>query len=157
MRLPRPRFTVRRLMIAVAVVAGALAFISATTDVNGSGWATIPLQFTVLDATTGKPVSEATIRLTIGPEYQANPTGPDGRTTLVIRAMCGSSGPIFRRRRGVNYGFWRLEVEAKGYLKFRSNLEKYTTDRDRRFHDYDAIPPPIVIRLRTSPDPPEPE
>ena len=44
-------------------------------------------------------------------------------------------------------------LEAKGYLKFRSNLEKYTTDRDQRFHNYEAIPPPIVIRLRTSPDP----
>jgi hypothetical protein len=154
--MKRPRFTVRRLMVAVAVVAGVLAFISVDCGPEGSGFASIPLQFTVLDAVTGKPVPGATIRLlrVIEPEYQANPTELDGRTALVIRARCGISGGIINRRwRGVNYLFWTLEVEAEGYLKFRSSLEKYTTDR--RFHESYGVQPPILIRLRKSPGPPE--
>jgi hypothetical protein len=133
-------------MVAVAMVAVVLACLQLVWRDGWYGQAKVPLRFTVLDAETGRPVSGATIQLVRGPEYLAPPTGNDGRTALIIEARCGGDRGIFGRTRHVNFGYWALHVEAKGYQKFRGSLEKRTSDR--RFHEDGAIPPPIVIRLQ---------
>jgi hypothetical protein len=158
MRLPRPRFTVRSLMVAVAIVA-VLIFMEGEAVVLRNGRATISLQFTVLDADTNRPASGASIRLD-DDGYYGNfvcraIAGRDGGARVTIRTGCGDSGSIIRRNRNVTYWPWTIYAEVDGHQSFKGRLEKYTADR--RFHDYDAIPPPIVIRLRKSPDPPEPK
>jgi hypothetical protein len=152
----QPGFTVRGLMVAVAIVAGFFAFIDFATQAMWTGRATIPLQFTVLDAETGRPISGASIQLVriIEREYLAPPTRMDGGTTITIRAMCGGDGGILRRSRNVSYFPWTILAESNGYQPFRGDLEKRTSDR--RFHDYNAVPPPIVIRLQPSGDPSKP-
>lgn len=135
------------LMVSIIIVLFPL-----TTPVYWLASATVPLQFTVLDAETGLPVSGASIQLlrVIDREYLAPPTGPDGRTTFVIQATSSGYGSvlqrIFSRKRPVNYRLWVIDVEAKGYAKFKGGLEKLTSDR--RFHEKDVVSPPIVIQLQ---------
>jgi hypothetical protein len=122
-------------------------FVLSMADALWVGYATIPLEFIVVDAKTNMPVSGSLVQLKEGPpEYAAPVTGQDGRTRLVIKAMCAGRSSIFRRTRSVNYGFWEARVEAVGYETFRDALSNLT--RDHRYHDQNAVLPPILIELR---------
>ena len=125
-------------------------FVLSMADALWVGSATIPLEFIVVDANTNMPVSGSLVQLKEGPpEYVAPVTGQDGRTRLVIKAMCAGRSSIFRRTRSVNYEFWEARVEADGYETFRDVLSNLT--RDPRYHDQNAVLPPIQIELRQKP------
>lgn len=144
MGLPRVRFTVRAMMVAVAVVALLLV---AQPEAVWVGHATIPLGFLILDASTGRPIEGASIHLDLekeNPDYKAT-TGPDGHAEVVIQAMTTGRSSMVRHTRTVNYGKWMLVVAADGYESLTDDLRKLTLEP--RYH-YDAAPPPVVIRLR---------
>ena len=117
---------------------------------NEAGWVgqtTVPLEIVVVDAETNEPVSGTLVQLKEGsPEYAAPVTGQDGRTKLIIETLCGGRSSMFRQTRSVNYGFWEMRVEADGYNTFTEALSNLT--RDPRYHEKNAVPPPILIRIR---------
>src|SRR4051794_5749504 len=95
MRLPCVRFTVRRMMIAVAVVAcGVWTLLRWDSDNGialGVGHVRIPIVFLVSDSDSGRPIEGAMILLR-DRDYDSNPvppyvldlkTGPDGRATVL--------------------------------------------------------------------------
>ena len=145
--------TLRQLMISVAVVAGLFVFIDSNTHSLWIGRTTIPLRFTVLDADTNQPISGSKVRLDDDGYYESpkywETTGLDGMTKITIRTGCTGSGGVLRGSRNVTYWPWTIFAESDGYQTFEGRLEKHTGDR--RFHDYNAAPPPIVIRLHNSP------
>ena len=53
------RFTVRRLMIAVAVIAGTLALLGSMRGAYWAAFANVPLRFTILDDASGLPIPQA--------------------------------------------------------------------------------------------------
>jgi hypothetical protein len=110
------------------------------------GFATVPLRFIVLDSATQRPVPAASIRLYGDPAYVAHPTGPDGTTTVTIKAMCSGRSSILRQTRTVNYGRWQLRVDAEGYVGLQGELTDRTTDG--RFHEGKTAPPMIKVLLR---------
>jgi hypothetical protein len=141
-----PRFTVRRLKAAVAVIAVAFAFLMSMKGAYWTAFSNIPLQFTVLDDATGRPVPKAIVRLPGSFAYQAPPTDDDGNTTVVIRAMCSGEATIGHRTRYANFSPWRIRVLALGYKTSVGSLEDRT--KDPRFHEENPDLPPIVIRMK---------
>jgi hypothetical protein len=161
MRLPRVRFTVRRMMIAVAAVAFLLWLVlrwDADTGVSlGIGHASIPIVFVVQESGSDRPVEGATIHLQ-DPDYEDTPnppyvldlkTGPDGQATVLsdwtFHASEGIPSGKLRFYR-VRYPPWEMRFSAEGYQGVAASFRDYES-KDRRFHE-DAPPPPIVIRLR---------
>ena len=141
MQVPRLRFTIRRLMAVIAVVAfGTWMLIVNTGEALWVGQASIPLEFLILDASTGKPIAGAYINLPDPRVNYATTSGPDGRATLVISATIAGRGS---RTRSVNYR-WEALVTADEYGIVRAALRDFTLDP--RYHS-DPAPPPIVIRL----------
>ena len=127
-------------IVAPMVLAVILLAIPLFQDAAWVGSATIPLEFLILDASTGRPVSGASVALAEGdPEYRAT-TGPDGTARLIIRAMIGGRSGT----RSVNYGHWALVISADGYKGVNDDLRHHT--RDPRYHS-EAVPPPIVVRI----------
>jgi hypothetical protein len=111
------------------------------------GHVTVQLDFIVVDAETNMPVSGSLVQLKEGqPEYAAHVTGQDGRTKIIVEAMCAGRSSIFRQTQTVNYGPWEARVEADGYKTFRDALSNLT--RDHRYHDKNAVSPLILIQLR---------
>lgn len=151
--MPQPRFvprlTVRWLMVAVAVVAGTLAFLMSRDGAYWVGFADVPLRFTILDDASGRPISHASVRLPGSPVYEAPPTGADGETTVVIKVMCSGQMSLLQRTRHANFLSWGIRVVAPGYRTFTGSLEDRT--RDPRFHEKNPDPPPIVIRMKREP------
>jgi hypothetical protein len=143
------RFTVRRLMVAVAVIEGTLAFLVSMKGAYWAAFANIPLRFTVLDDATGLPIANAIVRLPGSSAYQAPPTDDDGNTTVLIKVMCSGEAKIGRRTRYANFSPWRIRVLAPGYKTSMGSLEDRT--RDPRFHEENPDPPPIVIRMEREP------
>ena len=96
MRLPRVRITVRRMMIAVAASAFLLA-LGSCADRVWSGHASVPLEFLILDTSTGRPIVGASVSLgeVHRTEYAAS-TGLDGRAKLVRYTEAG----LAQARRG---------------------------------------------------------
>lgn len=143
------RLSVREMILVVAIAAFAIALaIALSPDAYWVGGASIPIDFLVLDASTGQPIGGASVRLAEGnPEYQAT-TDPTGKARIVIQATTAGRSSLRRRTRSVNYGRWWLVVSAIGYMPLEDDLGRYT--RDRRYH-YDASPPPIVIRIASDP------
>lgn len=138
------RFTMRRMMFAVGIMAGFLFLVSSLFEAVWVGRATIPLEFVILDDSTGKPIRGASIWLTEGtPEYRAT-ADSNGRAKLLIRATVAGHSSRVRSTRAVNYGSWRLVVAGGG---FDLNADLRMLTKDARYH-YDATPPPIVIRLK---------
>jgi hypothetical protein len=139
---------VGRMMVAVAVVTvAALVLTTILTEAAWSGHASIPLEFLILDAATGRAIDGASIRLVEGdPEYQAT-TGPDGRAKVLLWATVGGRSSFLRDTRAVNYA-WTFLVDCNGYRSVTENLREVT--RDARYHS-DPAPPSIVIRLEQSP------
>jgi hypothetical protein len=155
MKLSSTRFTVRWLMVAVAAVAGILAFLASMKDAYWVGFANVPLRFTILDDASGRPISRASVRLPGSTVYEAPPTGDDGKTTVVIRVMCSGQVGILRRTRHANFLSWNIRVVAPGYRTFTGSLENRT--QDPRFHEENPDPPPIVIRMEREPERPASE
>jgi hypothetical protein len=147
MRLPRVRFTVRRLMVVVAIIALlSLVLAALLTEAAWSGHESIPLEFLILNASTGQAIEGASIRLIEGnPEYQAT-SGPDGRAKVLLHANVGGRSSLLRETRAVNYE-WALLVNCKGYREVTESLREVT--RDARYHS-DQVSPSIVIRLEPS-------
>ncbi len=147
MRLSRVRFTVRRMIVALAASATLLAFESCSDRV-WSGHASVPLEFLILDAPTGRPIAGASVWLgEVQPEYAAS-TGPDGRAKFVVLAhTAGRSSQLGSSTRSVDYE-WALSVSVEGYEDVYEALKDHT--RGPRYHSGE-VPPPIVIRL--SPEP----
>jgi hypothetical protein len=135
----------RRLMVAVAVIAGTLAFLVSMKGAYWAAFANIQLRFTVLDDATGLPIPRAIVRLPGSSAYQAPPTDDDGNTTVVIKVMCSGEATICHRARYANFSPWRIRVLAPGYKTSMGSLEDRT--RDPRFHEENPGPPPIVIRM----------
>jgi hypothetical protein len=142
-------------MVAVIVVAGTLAFLMSAIEVYWVGFAKVPLRFTILDDASGRPISRASVRLPGCTVCEATPTGDDGKTKVVIRVMCSSQGNILRTTRHANFSPGSIRVVAAGYTTFTGSLENHT--QDPRFHEENPDPPPIVIRMKREPDPPEPK
>jgi hypothetical protein len=145
MELRRPRFTVIALMGLVAACGIAMAvLVNFSSEADWVGFASIPLEFVVVDAASGKPIDGAAIDLTeSSPEYSAV-TGTDGRAKLIIHALISGRSSLRRETRSVNYS-WGLTVTCDRYEPVYEALQNVT--RDTRFHS-DKAPPPIVIRLK---------
>ncbi|WP_309379033.1 hypothetical protein [Paludisphaera borealis] len=113
-------------------------------DAVWSGQATIPLEFVVLGASTGRPIEGAVIRQMdeTGSKYEAV-AGPDGRVKIAIQARIAGRSSLLRRTRSVNYQ-WLLDVTADRHERLNEDLGRLT--RDPAYH-YGPVPPPIVIRL----------
>ena len=118
-----PRFTLRWLMVVVAIVAWILAFLMSTKGAYWVGSANIPLRFTILDDASGRPISQAIVRLPGDTVYEATPTGDDGKTTVVIRVMCSGRVSILRKTRDADFSSWHIRVVAPGYRTFTGSLE----------------------------------
>jgi hypothetical protein len=132
-----------KLIVWIAVTAAFSAFLFAAHEASWVGKATIPLDFLILDASTGKPIAGASISLLRGRSEYAATSGPDGRATIVITATIGGRSSIFRRTRSVNYS-WEIAINADEYEPVHDALQTFT--RDRRYHSEPA-PPTIVVRL----------
>jgi hypothetical protein len=137
-------------MLAVAVVAVAIALLNIGSEAVWVGHATIPLEFLVLDDSTGRPLGGASVRLLVEdtPEREAYPeceatTGPDGRARLTHTSMVTGRESAFRSTRTVNYNL-ALDIKAVEHEEMRVPLRDLT--RDRRFHSRSAAPL-IVIRV----------
>src|SRR5262249_36053321 len=140
MKLPRVRFTVRWLMIAVAVVAVGLGIIlrwDSDTQVSfGVGHVRIPVVFLVTDGGSGRPIGGATVRLR-DRDYDNNPippyaldlkTGPDGRATVLDRwQFYVSTGLPSGRLRfyRVAYPHWEMTFTADGYQPAAAAFAEY--------------------------------
>ena len=151
MTFPPPRFTIRRLMIAVAGSAVALAYVGTGSTKLGCGETTVWLRFHVMDDVNGRPIPGARVELI--QEYGASPiastlTGYDGSASVSCRAGCTSySGPFFRRYRRLFFGE-ALQIRADGYQPVDQLLREYV--RSPAYHD-SALPSPIPIRLKRTP------
>ena len=144
MRLPSFVWLTAWWMIVAATV---LAFVLLLPFLQEAAWvgrASVPLEFLILDATTGRPINGASIWLAEGdPEYQAT-TGTDGTAKLIIQATTAGRSGIFRSVRSAYYDHWSLVISADGYKGLNDDLGRHT--RGPRYHS-DAVPPPIVVRL----------
>jgi hypothetical protein len=133
-------------MIAVAVFAVVMYVLIALPAADWVGGASIPLEFLVLDATTGRPIEGASLRLVLeegrDPEYEAT-TGADGQAKVCIRAMTYGQSFLLRSTRFVRY-HWTLIITADHHVG--ATLSLYELTRGARYHS-DPAPPPIVIRL----------
>jgi hypothetical protein len=153
MWLPRLRFTVRTMMLAVACTALVLSYIGTGTTRLGCGDVNVLLRFRVIDDLDGRPVAGASVRLIR--EYGAPPlastiTGTDGLAPAVSTRAGATwySGPFFRQYRCLSFGD-TIQVEAEGYRSIDEMLHEYTTSSV--YHNAYA-PPPIVIRLKRVPE-----
>ena len=149
MRLPRPRFTLRQLMLCIALIAVGIAMLigACGSEAFWVGEASVPLEFQIRDASAGKPIAGASVGLTKGrSDYQAT-TGPDGRAFLLITTTVGGRSSMFRQTRSVNYS-WALAIKAAGYGAMTCDLHDLT--RTPQYHSAPS-PPPIVIRLAPVP------
>ncbi|WP_165068126.1 hypothetical protein [Paludisphaera rhizosphaerae] len=147
-----PQFTVLRLMVSIAVVAGGLAYLVNTKGAYWAALSNVPLRFTILDDASGRPIPHASVRLPGTPVYESPPTGDDGQTTVVVSVMCSGETGLLRKTRHANFGPWRIRVVAPGYKTFVESLEDHT--QDARFHEENPNPPPIVIRMQREPERP---
>ena len=138
------QFTVLSLMVAVAVLSVVTAvLIRLSPEAAWVGFASIPLEFVILDAPTGQPLEGASVRLIEStPEYDAI-TAADGRAKFVIHAMITGRSSLVRDTRSVKYA-WTLSVTCDGHQGINQNLREIT--QGPRYHS-DPAPPPIVIRL----------
>ena len=145
MKMRRPRFTVITLMGMVATCGIAMAMlVNFSSETVWVGFASVPLEFVVVDAASGKPIDGAAITLTEGkPEYSAV-TGVDGRAKVVVHATISGRSSWRQETRSVNYA-WGLSVTCDRYEPVYEALQNVT--RDKRYHS-DKSPPPIVIRLK---------
>lgn len=146
--MSRFRFRIRTLLALPLAAALLLLALDAMSHTLGAGPpTTVRLPFLVLDAATGGPIAGASIRIAEDRCSGASvgDTDRDGRATaaLTVRSVLDSS--LFRRTRTLDYDAWQLLVSADGYDSPWTSLPTLTSDR--RYHDVDAVPPTIAIRL----------
>jgi hypothetical protein len=146
-----PRFRIRSLLIAVAVVAAGLWLLD-SIGTEGVGSAAVPLTFRVVDADSGRPIPSARIELyghyLDGLMSLTAFAGPDGRATIYYPARFTVRQTAIRpMSRSVDYTA-AVRVPAEGYRTLIVPLCSLTADR--RYH-HDPVPPPIVVRLRKAP------
>jgi hypothetical protein len=144
--------TIRRWILAVAVAAVGIVSLN---FVNGGalwvGHADIPLEFFILDSSTGQPLKGAVLRFvaTDVPSDETEPivceaiTGADGRARLVHTFMTSGYSSALRNTRTVNYNL-ALVIKAADHEEHRAYLWDIT--REPGFHS-DSVPPLTVIRL----------
>jgi len=148
MRVPRVRFTVRRMMVVVAVVAVALAYLGTGSTRLGCGSVSLLLTFHVVDDQDGSPVPGASIGLFrdfSGPAKASATTGTDGSARAVWETgATWYSGPFFRQYRCLSYAEG-LRILAHGYQPEEAILQEFTADS--AYHNRSS-PPPILIRLK---------
>lgn len=147
---PRFRFTIRRMMVAVAVVALTLTYLGSGSTKLGCGSASVLLTFQVVDDRDGRPVAGASVKLFQEWPAPLTPnaiTGADGSTQTVCKTgATWYSGPFFRKYRSLSFGD-ALLIEAKGYQSVQTLVREYV--RDPVYHN-STVPPPIQVRLKCS-------
>jgi hypothetical protein len=160
----RVRFTVWKMMLGVAALAGLLGLIRVfdwdPVRSYGIGHTTIPLVFVVRDAESGDLIERATIRLQ-DRDYDSNPVPPyvlNLKTRRDGQATFGYEASVYMQRRSspgwewrVSYPFWELRIGAEGYLEFATSFEGYADQRGGKVFHKGPLPPtspPIVARLR---------
>jgi hypothetical protein len=125
-----------------------------TITAVGVGYVDVPLEFLVIDESTGFPLESASIWIHdhLGPKFQGSligATGRDGRAKVILDTYFSEGcNSLFRVYRHVNY-LADLRVSAENYQAERFDLRDFT--EGPRYH-YDEVPPPIVIRLRKRQD-----
>jgi len=134
----------RHWRITAAVVAVGAVLLFSLNEADWVGHAQIPLEFVVLDSTTGHPIEGGSLRLLLedDPVYEAT-TGSDGRARFVGQFMTGGRSSILRRTRVVNYNLM-VAITADGYQALSVGL--YELTKESRYHS-DPYPPTIVIQL----------
>jgi hypothetical protein len=138
----------RRWMITATVAVVGTAMLFALPSADWVGHAQIPLEFVILDGSTGSPIEGATVRLLLDDDPQhAATTGPAGRLRVVLQFTTGGRSSVLRRTRVVNYNLM-VTITAVGHQPLSVALAEPT--REPRYHS-DPNPPPIVIRLAPSP------
>ena len=139
--MPLPRLT--RMQIGYIGVAVVILWAALPKMVFWTAYASIPLEFLILDAKSGRPIQGASVEFVMrGPEMRAS-TGQDGVAKVVGRFRVGGRADIFQRTRAVNY-YEDLRISADGYHVLHDELDRYTGMP--RYHS-EPIPPRIVIRL----------
>jgi hypothetical protein len=149
----RLRFGMRSLL-ALPLIVGLLLSLpiwSCTTCIDDCIPITIPLSIVVVDDSEGYTIQSASIMIP-KPLWSkasfATLTGTDGRASIVLDTMCSDGyNTVFRVHRRVSYPS-EVHVSAQGYQSKRFVLADRT--EDPRYH-YNAVPPPITVRLRRLP------
>ncbi|WP_435011516.1 hypothetical protein P12x_002829 [Tundrisphaera lichenicola] len=145
------RFTVRRMMVAVAFVASVMGLFITTpawvTNCGRHGDASVPLVFHAVDDRDGRPVVGAKVEM---PDEMGSPsivmTEADGSARTACQArFTMNRNPFVRPYRVFTY--WdQLRVRADGYQPVEGMLRDFMTDpafrTDRTAH------PPILIRMK---------
>lgn len=153
----RFRFTIRDLMAAVATVALMCFLICLANEHLLVGVVTqcydgrtVPIQFAIVDAETGRPVPGARVKLSRqNDRHHALTSSSDGLASLTFKPGCDEriyllGGLVYT----VYYSNWELEVDAEGYERVKSLLSEYRGDTR---YPGNIVPPPIVIRVRHDP------
>jgi hypothetical protein len=151
MRLPYLRFTLRRSMLVVAVVAVALTYIGRGSTRLGCGAVNVLLTFRLVDDQNGRPIPGATIGLFLdwpGAPAASATTGADGSARVAWKTgATWYRGPFFREYRCLSY-VEGLRVAAPGYRPVEALLRDFTS---YPAHHATPTPPPIVVRLKRAP------
>ena len=150
-RTTRVQFTVRGMMLAVAVASLACFALSlllrqpigAITRFHAGR--VVPITFVVVDANTRAPVPRAKLALSGQRTRHDLETGPDGRASLTFQPGCDEpyyllQGLVYT----VHYSNWQLELEAGGYDRVANKLSDFRADTS---YADTAVPPPIVIQI----------
>jgi hypothetical protein len=155
MRLPRVRFTVRSVMAAVALSAVVLWMIEwaprlTVTLIDDFIPATVRVDFRVVDDVSGEPIAVASVHIPEPrrpqPPLRAT-TGADGRATIRFDTWASEGhNPVGGVYRKVSYHA-EVRASADGYRPVRFMMSDLAAGRP---YDYEAAPPPFVIRLRRS-------
>jgi hypothetical protein len=163
MTLLRLRFTVRRLMVAVAVVAFLVVALHAMTNVIADGGRAVTVDILVLD-NSDRPIPAATIRMSeygfstprsASASVQQSVTSSDGRASFPGYLRIAYHGSILRGRYFVSNAPRSFRIEAAGYEPREMEIGDQPLDPD--YHRQGTIPPPIAVHLSVVPDPPAPE
>src|SRR4051794_30343647 len=148
--MPLFRFTVRGMMLAVALVASVMGFLATYHERLGCGrQASVSLVFYVVDDGDGRPVNEAKVELF---DDRGDPprvmvmTGGDGSAGAACRARSSSYRGPFLRRHSVFFYSDVLRVEVGGYQPVEGMLRDFTNDP--AFRTDRTAYPPILIRMK---------
>jgi hypothetical protein len=141
-----------RSLLALPVAVGLLLWIprSCTTAIGDGAPVNVPLNFVVVDETTGQPIEGASVTF---PDCNgsgitlAATTSPDGRARILLDTVFSEGYNTILMHRVYRHISYRqdVEVSATGYRPSKIRLEDLTDDP--RFH-YDPVPPPILVRLK---------
>src|SRR5262245_40658834 len=143
--------TTRRWILAVAVAAAGLVLLDFLNGALGVGHADLPLDFLILDSSTGQPLKGAVLRF-VPPDVPSDETEPivceaitgaDGRARLVHTFLTSGYSSALKNTRAVNYNMV-LVIKAADHEEHRADLWDIT--REPGFHS-NSVPPLTVIRL----------